>query len=108
MFPESIQTATEEDQLVYLGDLPSNGLFANLLIHKPAPLNAKLTTLMAYIGSAFDSAPSKPAAEMFGELSGQVDSNLGRLQEVIDKDLDLFNNLISELELPAVAAKPSS
>ena len=68
----------------------------------PVKLNGKLAGLAANVASA-DEQPTQQAHAVQGHLAGQVDSHLGRLQEVMDEELPLFTNLLEELEVPLVA-----
>ena len=68
--------------------------------HRPG-INAKLAELVNVVSSA-DAAPTKQSHEVFEKLDGEADVQLQRLQEVLDKEVDQFVDLIHELEIPAV------
>ena len=67
----------------------------------PSQLNAKLRAVGSVVTSA-TGAPTEQSVDAFGEFSGRVDTHLERLQEVIDKDLEEFGDLLSELDLPLI------
>ena len=50
---------------------------------------------------------SRPTA-VHEHVAGQVDTHLVELQEVVDKELPLFTNLLEELEVPLVAPQAGS
>jgi hypothetical protein len=67
----------------------------------PVRLNVKLAQLADVVGSA-DAAPTKQARQVFDELSARVDAQLGRLRELVERDVVEFNRLIREAGVPAV------
>jgi hypothetical protein len=73
----------------------------------PVKLNGKLAGLAANVASA-DDAPTQQAYAVHEHVAGQVDSHLVELQEVVDKELPLFTNLLEELEVPLVAPQAGS
>ena len=52
--------------------------------------------------SSADFAPTQQAQEVYVDFSGKIDPYLMRLEEVIDKDVSEFENLVHELEVPAI------
>ena len=68
-------------------------------------LNHKLAELTSVVSSA-DAAPTKQSYQLLDELSGRIDSQLRKLQAVIDKDGKAFTDLVHELEIPPVVPKP--
>jgi hypothetical protein len=70
----------------------------------PSRLNAKLSALTSVVASA-DGAPTQQSYDVFRELSTRIDQQLIRLQEVIEKDVTAFNELIRTSGIPAVTAK---
>ena len=68
----------------------------------PVRLNRKLAELAAVVGSA-DFAPPQQVYEVFDHLSGQIDEQLGALQQVLDDDVARFANLVQDLEIPVIA-----
>ena len=73
-------------------------------LHLPPKLNAKLAELTAVVASA-DFAPPKQAYEVLEDVSGRIDPQLQALQQVIDTDVSEFENLIHELEVPAIVPR---
>jgi hypothetical protein len=70
----------------------------------PTRLNAKLSGLTSVVASA-DGAPTQQSYEVFRDLSTRIDQQLIQLQEVIEKDVVLFNDLIRKSDLPAVVSR---
>jgi hypothetical protein len=70
----------------------------------PTRLNAKLSGLTSVVASA-DGAPTQQSYEVFRELSTRIDQQLIQLQEVIEKDVVAFNDLIRKSDLPAVVSR---
>jgi photosystem II stability/assembly factor-like uncharacterized protein len=70
-------------------------------INFPTRLNAKLAGLTSVVASA-DAAPTKQSYQVLDTLSGRIDRELGRLRDVLDKDLGEFINLIHELDIPPI------
>ncbi|MDQ2744269.1 MAG: hypothetical protein M3Z66_18515, partial [Chloroflexota bacterium] len=68
----------------------------------PTRLNQRLAFLAGAVASA-DAAPTKQVCEAFEEVSGLVEAQLRALQQIGDTDLPAFNDLVRQLELPAVA-----
>ena len=69
----------------------------------PTKLNLNLAELMDVVASA-DFAPPKQAYDVFADFSGRLDSQLRGLREVVGKDLSEFENLLYELEIPAIVS----
>ena len=67
----------------------------------PARLNYKLAALTTVVSSA-DAAPPQQAYDVFEHLCESVDAQLQHLQELIDKEVPAFNQLVSDAGLPAV------
>ena len=70
----------------------------------PVKLNGKLAGLVATVASA-DERPAEQTYAVFDHVSEQVDAQLQLLGEVIESDLSIFTNLISELQVPAVVPR---
>jgi hypothetical protein len=64
-------------------------------------LNAKLSSLIPIVASA-DRAPTQQAGALFAVYAAQADEELAKLQAVLDGDLEVFNTLIQDANLPAV------
>jgi len=73
-------------------------------LNHPARLNAKLAGLAGLVASA-DDEPTHQAREVFDDLSSRVDVQLVRLRQVIDEDLEVFKNLIAEMEVPPLVPR---
>jgi hypothetical protein len=70
---------------------------------------AKLNNLLAALASAVaqnDLAPTAQAVEVFNDLSGRLDAQLGRLSEIVDRDIAAFNKTLEDQHIPAIAMKP--
>ena len=70
-------------------------------ISKPSRLSAKLGELTSVPAGA-DFAPTQQAYDVFEDLSARTDTQVTRLQEVIDTDLAQFIDLVHELEIPVI------
>jgi photosystem II stability/assembly factor-like uncharacterized protein len=70
-------------------------------LNYPIHLNNKLTLLMRVVDSA-DAAPTRQAYEVFEELRRRADIELTRLREVLEKDVGAFNQMVRDLNVPAV------
>ena len=73
-------------------------------LNLPVRLNAQLAELTSVVGSA-DFPPTKQAHEVFEDLSSRIGSQLERLQEIMDKDVPEFVNMLHELEIPAIVPR---
>jgi photosystem II stability/assembly factor-like uncharacterized protein len=70
----------------------------------PTQLNAKLAALTSVVASA-DGAPTQQSYDVFHDLSTRIDQQLIQLQEVIDRDVTAFNDLIRQSDIPAIIPK---
>ena len=70
-------------------------------LNHPAKLNVKLAALGGVVASA-DAAPTQQMYALFDDLSARVDTQLQRLQEVIERDVQAFNRLVREAGVPAI------
>ena len=73
-------------------------------LHMPIKLNAKLAGLMPVV-SAGDYRPPQQAYAVLDHFSELLDTQFAALQSVIDEDLDEFQNLLAELEIPAIVPR---
>ncbi len=73
-------------------------------LNQPVKLNSKLSALTDVVSSA-DFAPTQQAQEVYVDFSSKIDPHLMRLEEVIDKDVSEFENLVHELEVPAIVPR---
>ena len=86
-----------EDELIQLkavGDLDT--------ISQPAGLNAKLAEI-TFVPSQADYAPTAQSHDVFQDLSARTDTQMQRLNEVIEQDLPAFVNVLHELEIPVIS-----
>ena len=67
----------------------------------PHKLNLEQVELMGFVDSA-DFAPAKQAYDVFETFNARLDRQLQNLDEVVSKDLSEFENLMYELEIPAI------
>ena len=67
----------------------------------PTRLNLRLAELFDVVAAA-DFAPPRQTYEVFKDFNGRLEPQLQRLQEVVDKDVPEFENLVHELEIPAI------
>jgi hypothetical protein len=65
------------------------------ILNFPTMLNAKIGALLGSIGAA-DGAPTKQQYEVFDELSGRIDEQLEKLDEILEKDGKQLNKLIDK------------
>ena len=70
-------------------------------LNRRVRLNAKLASLIPIVASA-DRAPTKQSGELFAVYAGQADEQLAKLQALLDSDLEAFNTLIQDANLPAI------
>ena len=75
-------------------------------LNLPQRLNAKLGELTFVVASA-DAAPTRQSYDVFDDLSARVETQIEKLQEVIDEDLVEFVDTVHELEIPAIVAEPA-
>jgi hypothetical protein len=67
----------------------------------PVKLNNKLS-MLAWIVSTGDGAPTAQQRELFEELKSQVDQELDRLKRVMARDVSAFGKVVEEAGIPAV------
>ena len=75
-------------------------------LNLPARLNAKLAEITAVVAAA-DFAPPTQALAVFADISAKIQPHLDRVEEIIDKDVSAFENLVRELEIPAIVPRTS-
>ena len=73
-------------------------------LNLPARLNAKLAAITAVVAAA-DFAPPNQALEVFEDVSARIQPHLDRVEEITDKDVSAFENLVHELEIPAIVPR---
>ena len=67
----------------------------------PTKLNLRLAELFDVVAAA-DFAPPRQTYDAFEDFNGRLEPLFERLQEVVDKDVPQFENLVHELEIPAI------
>jgi len=72
-------------------------------LHWPIEIYNQLLTLNAMVQSA-DAAPTSQEQEVFTELAGRLDKELGTLKTIENEDLAAFNRMLHDLNVPAVGA----
>ncbi|MFQ5604879.1 MAG: glycosyl hydrolase [bacterium] len=70
----------------------------------PIRLNNKLAALAGVV-SRGDFRPTDQAVAVKAELVAKIDTELGKLREIMEKDLPAFNQLVHENAVPAVMIK---
>ncbi len=73
-------------------------------LHMPVKLNAKLAGLTPVV-SAGDFRPPRQAYEVFAHFSELLGEQFGILESILDEDLDEFQNLLAELEVPSIVPR---
>ena len=73
-------------------------------LHLPIRLNAKLAGLMPVVTSG-DYRPPEQAYAVLDHFSELLDTQFAALQNVLDEGLDEFQNLLAELEIPAIVPR---
>lgn len=71
----------------------------------PIKLNNKIAALAAVVVQS-DSAPTTQSRAVFEELSGQLNRHLEALGQVLENDLQAFNQLVANLQIPAIVPAP--
>ena len=71
-------------------------------LRMPMKLNTKLIGLISIV-SAADARPPKQAYDVYGHLSGQIDSQLALLDGIIGDDLAAFNDLVLSANVTPVS-----
>jgi photosystem II stability/assembly factor-like uncharacterized protein len=102
---EAVRKAAEplKEQLTAIEDelIQSKAKSRQDTLNFPVRLNAQLAGLAGVVGSA-DAAPTRQSYELFEEISRQIDARLQRLQKVIAKEVDAFNQAVRAASLPAI------
>ncbi|HEV2761429.1 MAG TPA: hypothetical protein VGV38_00445, partial [Pyrinomonadaceae bacterium] len=70
----------------------------------PIKLNNKLAALGGVVASA-DSAPTAQSYALYDELAARIDAQLQTLRQILRTDLQAFNRLVREQNVPAVVVK---
>ena len=73
-------------------------------LHLPIKWNAKLAELKPVVAAA-DFRPPKQAYDVLAEYTEALDGHFQVLEQVLDTDLDEFQNLLAELEVPSITPR---
>ena len=73
-------------------------------LNAPTKLNAKLAGLTAVVTCA-DYAPPQQAFEVLEHYGTLIDPHIDSLQDIVDDDLKTFENLIHEMQIPAIVPR---
>ncbi len=73
-------------------------------LNYPIKLNNKLAALASIAGSA-EARPTAQSQQLYEELASRVNAQLRTLDGLLKKELDAFNRLVKEKNLPAVAVR---
>ncbi len=73
-------------------------------LNYPIKLNNKLAALASIAGSA-EARPTAQSQQLHEELASRVNAQLRTLDGLLKKELDAFNRLVKEKNLPAVAVR---
>jgi photosystem II stability/assembly factor-like uncharacterized protein len=73
-------------------------------LNYPIRLNNKLAALAGVVGSA-DAAPTEQSKQVYAELSGRIDVDLRKLDQILREDLSSFNRVVRENAVPAVIVR---
>lgn len=73
-------------------------------LNYPIKLNNKLAALASVAGSA-EARPTVQSQELYEELASRVNAQLRTLDGLLKKELEAFNRLVREKNLPAVAVR---
>ena len=95
-------TAVEEE--LYQTKNQSSQDPLNYPMNYPIRLNNKLASLAGAVASA-DAPPTTQSQLVYEELASRINAQLGRLDEILRRDLEEFNKLVREQNLPAVVVK---
>ena len=86
------------------GDDLSHAKRPNSSLNLPARLNGKLAAITAVVAAA-DFAPTTQAYDVFDGVSARIQPHLDGVEEIIEKDVSEFENLVHELEVPAIVPR---
>ena len=64
-------------------------------------LNGRLADLIDTVAISY-SAPPRQCHDVYALLSGDIDTQLTRLNEIMDGDLEGFRSILEELEVPPI------
>jgi photosystem II stability/assembly factor-like uncharacterized protein len=73
-------------------------------LNYPIKLNNKLAALTGVVAGT-DAKPTDQSYDVFNDLSAKLDVQLAKLNEVVEKDVPEFNELIRSSNIPAIFVK---
>ena len=73
-------------------------------LNYPIRLNNKLAALTGVAASA-DAAPTAQTVAVYNDIAAQIDEQLKKLADILQKDVPAFNKLVREQDVPAVMVK---
>lgn len=76
-------------------------------LNYPIRLNNKLAALGGSVGGS-DNAPTEQALQVYADLSGRIDAELKKLDELLKAEVPAFNKAVRDLEIPAILIKVES
>jgi hypothetical protein len=71
----------------------------------PIRLNNKLAALSNSVASS-DDAPTEQSYAVYEDLTGKINAQLQKLDQLMKTDLPAFNKLVRDADIPAVIVKP--
>jgi hypothetical protein len=72
-------------------------------LNVPVKLNGKLAALAGTIGNG-DGAPTRSQSQVYDDVAGRVDFQIGLLEETVATEVEALNQAINAAGLPPVAA----
>ncbi len=75
-------------------------------LNYPIKLNDKIAGISGVVADA-DTRPTKQAYDVFNELAGKLDMQLKKYKHTIEDDVQAFNMVVKNLDIPAVIIKPA-
>lgn len=76
-------------------------------LNYPIRLNNKLAALTGIVASA-DAAPTDVSYTVYEELTGKINAQLSKLEEIWKTDLPAFNKLVRDQNVPPVIVRPKA
>jgi photosystem II stability/assembly factor-like uncharacterized protein len=73
-------------------------------LNYPIRLNNKLAALAGVVAGA-EAAPTDQAYAVYEDLTRRIDAEMGKLKQALGPDLEAFNRLVREKDVPAVLLK---
>jgi photosystem II stability/assembly factor-like uncharacterized protein len=73
-------------------------------LNYPIKLNNKLAALAGAVATA-DAAPTDQSYEVYRELAGKIDAQLEQLDRILRQDLQAFNKMVRQREIPAIMVR---